>query len=150
MVSPVAKGSEQALYAALLSRADENPLIQVELKPNGHASILLFGKVQKEVIADRLRREFQIEAKLSKTSPLFVQRPIGTGTAEQNLDPIRDNDFWATVELIVKSNPIGTGNTYSRDVLWWQMAPSLYRIIEAIIFATLKQVLHGGPKTCRV
>ena len=57
------KGTEQKLYAGLLSLADEDPLIRVDLRADGLASVLLYGEVQKEVIADRLSREFNVKAR---------------------------------------------------------------------------------------
>lgn len=151
IVTPVIKGTEQKLYAGLLSLADEDPLIRVDLRADGVASVLLYGEVQKEVIADRLSREFNVKANFSNATPLFVERPINCGAAEQRLDPIRDNDFWATIGLIVEPKAFGTGNSYVRDVIWGQMMPSFYKAIETSVFTTLNQGLHGWPVTdCKV
>lgn len=151
IVTPLVKGDEQKLYASLISLSDEDPLIHVELRADGLASVLLYGEVQKEVIADRLSREFGVEAAFSKTSPLFVERPLSTGAAEQVLDPIRGNDFWASIGFIVEPNPFGTGNSYVREVIWGQMVPSFYRAVEDSVHATLKQGLNGWPvRDCKV
>lgn len=151
VVTPLIEGTEQQLYSGLIALADEDPFIQVNLKADGIASVLLYGEVQKEVIIDRLLQEFGVKAVFANTTPIFVERPLHKGAAEQCLDPIRNNDFWATIGLIVESNPFGTGNSYVSEVKWGQMAPSFYKAIEASVNATLNQGLYGWPVTdCNV
>jgi ribosomal protection tetracycline resistance protein len=144
-------GAEQAIYSALLALSDEDPLIKVRLKRNGSASVLLYGEVQKEIIAERLMREFGVEPTFSETSPLFFERPAGQGAAEQEIDPLRSNDFWATIGLVLEPNSFGAGNSYHREVPWGQMPPGFYRAIEESALETLEQGLHGWPVTdCRI
>lgn len=145
VINSAVPGTEQALYSALLSLSDEDPLIHVRLQKDRSMSVLLFGEVQKEVIEERLLREFGLVAKFSETTTIFFERLQGKGHATYEIDPLRHNDFWATVGLILEPNPIGTGNTYSREVPWGQMPPGFYRAIEESAFETLEQGLRGWP-----
>lgn len=113
--------------------------------------MLLYGEVQKEVIAERLLREFGVEADFSTTSPIYVERPIATGEAEYVIDPLRDNDFWATIGIRVSPTKIGEGNRYVRDVIFGLMPAGFYRIVEESIMKTLEQGLFGWRVTdCEV
>ena len=53
------------------------------------------------MIADRLRREFSVEAVFEQITPVYFERPIRTGEAVTELDRFGDHDFWATVGLLV-------------------------------------------------
>jgi ribosomal protection tetracycline resistance protein len=109
--------------------------------------VLLYGEVQKEVIAERLIREFGVEPDFSTTSPIYIERPIGIGEAEYVIDPLRGNDFWATIGVRLVPTEIGQGNKYVREVPWGQMPPAFYRAIEESAMETLEQGLLGWRVT---
>ncbi len=63
------------LHAALMSLADEDPLIQTRVGSKGEISVLLYGAVQQEVIAERLQRDFGVAAIFEAIKPLYFERP---------------------------------------------------------------------------
>jgi ribosomal protection tetracycline resistance protein len=151
VIRPQREEQQHALRAALIALSDEDPLIQIRIIPGGATSVLLYGEVQKEVITERLRREFGVETVFSITTPVYVERPIGIGEAELAIDPLRDNDFWATVGLKVSPTKIGEGNRYVRDVIFGLMPAAFYRIVEESVMRTLEQGLYGWRVTdCEV
>jgi ribosomal protection tetracycline resistance protein len=143
VVRPKRHGREQELHEALVLLSDEDPLIRASVTADGAASVLLYGEVQKEVIAERLIREFGVEAEFSTTSPIYIERPIGIGYAVHEIDPIRHNDFWATIGIRLIPHEIGKGNRFVREVPWGQMPPGFYRAIEESAMETLEEGLHG-------
>lgn len=140
-------GQQAQLHAALMALSDEDPLIRVRLTSDRSASLLLYGEVQKEVIAERLIREFGVESEFSVTSPIYFERPIGGGEAEYVIDRHGNYEFCATIGLKLVPGQIGDGNRYVREVTWGQMPPGFYRAIEESVMETLEQGLFGWPVT---
>jgi ribosomal protection tetracycline resistance protein len=69
------------LHAALVSLADEDPLIRARSDGGGATSVLLYGAVQQEVIAARLQRDFGVAAVFEEIRPVYLERPAGVGEA---------------------------------------------------------------------
>jgi ribosomal protection tetracycline resistance protein len=147
IVRPLKKKDEIRLHAALVSLSDEDPLIQTRPVAGGATSVLLYGEVQKEVIAERLKRDFRVEAIFSETLPVYLERPVGIGEAIHEFDPHLENEFPITIGLRVEPNAIGEGNIYTREVQWGLMPPGFYRAIEETALQTLQQGLYGWEVT---
>lgn len=81
VVHPVVPGPgpAHALHRALLALADSDPLIQARTEQDGTTSVLLYGEVQKEVIAATLLRDFGVQARFTPSRPRCTERPVGTG-----------------------------------------------------------------------
>ncbi|RLL70252.1 GTP-binding protein [Streptomyces sp. Z26] len=143
-------GRAAGLHAALAALADEDPLIRTRDTGDGATSVLLYGAVQREVIADRLRTA-GIEPVFAPIRPVHVERPVGTGESVTELRRHGGNDFWATVGLRVEPAPRGSGVTFARDVEWGTLPRAFHRAIEEAALRTLEQGLYGWEVTdCRV
>ncbi|MET8153681.1 GTP-binding protein [Actinoplanes sp. NPDC049668] len=139
-----ARPDEQArLHAALNMLADEDPLIRTRAVPGGGTSVLLYGAVQREVLADRLDRDFGVAAVFGEIRPVYFERVTGTGEHVVAFDPRRPNDFWATVGLRVEPGPPGSGLRYVREVQWGAVPPAFHRATEEAVRRTAEQGLHG-------
>jgi ribosomal protection tetracycline resistance protein len=147
VVRPLKKKDETRLHAALLSLSDEDPLIQTRPAGGGATSVLLYGEVQKEVIAERLKRDFGVEAVFSETLPVYLERPVGTGESLHEFDPHVTSEFPIMIGLRVGPNIIGEGNTFTREVPWGLMPAGFYRAIEETALQTLQQGLYGWKVT---
>ncbi|MEV8503700.1 translation factor GTPase family protein [Actinoplanes sp. NPDC051475] len=143
VVRPAHPGQEARLHAALAALADEDPLIRTRPAGDGRTSLLLYGAVQREVIAERLLREFGVEALFGDVRPVFVERLCGTGHAETAFDKHGGSDFWATVGLRVEPGPAGSGLRYVRDVEWGALPRAFHTATEDAVRATLEQGLYG-------
>lgn len=151
IVRPRRLGAGGALHAALTRLADEDPLIRTRTAGGGATSVLLYGAVQQEVLAERLEREFGIAAAFEQATPVYLERPAGAGDAVWEFDPRGPNDFWQTVGLRVELAPLGTGNTFTRRVQAGLLPRGYHRAIEDAAMATLAQGLHGwGVTDCSV
>ncbi len=147
VVQPQQRGQEPELHVALTELADEDPLIRTRNAGGGATSVLLYGAVQKEVIADRLEREFGVKAEFEQIQPVYFERPAGVGEALTEFDPLADNEFWQTIGLRVEPAPVGAGNSFVRQVEWGSLPRAYHRAIEDSAMRTLEQGLYGWEIT---
>ncbi|MFD0206418.1 MULTISPECIES: elongation factor G [Saccharothrix] len=147
VVRPARPGREAELHAALTRLADEDPLIRTRTIGGGATSVLLYGAVQREVIAERLAREFGIDAVFEQVRPVYFERPVGRGEAVHEFVPRGPNDFWQTVGVRVEPLPPGTGTTFTREAQLGLLPKAYHRAIEEAVTATLRQGLHGWEVT---
>ncbi|AEW99051.1 elongation factor G [Streptantibioticus cattleyicolor] len=145
----VPRRPEQAprLHAALTVLADRDPLIGARTVPGRGTAVLLYGEVQKEVIAETLRREFGVEADFEPTRVRYLERPVGRGEAAEVLDRHRRPDFWATVGLRVEPGGSGTGVVFRRETELGALPAAFDRAVVDSVHGTLRQGLHGWPVT---
>ncbi|MGH3400282.1 MAG: GTP-binding protein, partial [Streptosporangiaceae bacterium] len=140
-------GQAARLHTALLSLADEDPLIRARAAGGGATSVLLYGAVQQEVIAARLERDFGVTAEFQPIRPVYFERPTGRGEACEQIQRHGPNDFIATVGLRVEPGPPGTGVSFSRQVEYGALPRAFHRAIEDSALATLEQGLSGWEVT---
>jgi ribosomal protection tetracycline resistance protein len=143
LVRPRDPAQQVRLHAALTTLADEDPLIRTRAVPGGGTSVLLYGAVQREVLTDRLARDFGLEAEFGEVRPVYFERVIGTGDCVIAFDPLRANDFWATVGLRVEPGPPGSGLRYRRDVQPGAVPPAFHRATEEAVRRAVEQGPHG-------
>ncbi|MFJ2028757.1 GTP-binding protein [Streptosporangium sp. NPDC087985] len=147
VVTPRTPGEERILHAALAALAEQDPLIGTRTLKTGQTSVLLYGEVQKEVIAETLVREFGVEADFEPSSVVYLERPAGVGEALQEISRHGRNDLWATVGLRVEPGRTGSGLTYVREVELGSLPLAFQRAIEETVEPTLRRGLSGWPVT---
>ncbi|MFI0738994.1 GTP-binding protein [Streptomyces sp. NPDC021100] len=136
------------LYAALAALADQDPLIGTRPLPDGAGtSLLLYGEVQKEIIAATLGEEFGIEAVFEESRTVFRERPTGSGAAYEGIDRHRTPAFWATIGLRVDPGAPGSGVAFRRETELGAIPLGFDRAIEETARRTLEQGLYGWPVT---
>ncbi|MEV4703107.1 translation factor GTPase family protein [Actinoplanes sp. NPDC049316] len=143
LVTPRHPGLEARLHAALTSLADEDPLIRTRAAGGGRTSVLLYGAVQREVIAERLARDFGVEAVFGDVQPVYAERLTGTGHAETAFDKRGGSDFWATIGLRVAPGPAGSGLRYRNGAEWGAVPRAFHVATEEAVRRTLDQGLYG-------
>jgi ribosomal protection tetracycline resistance protein len=108
--------------------------------------VLLYGEVQKEVIAARLLAEAGVEAVFEDGRTVYIERPRGVGEAVEDMNRRRRApDFWATIGLRVEPAPPGAGNTFRRSTELGALPHAFDRAIEETVHGTLEQGLRGWP-----
>ncbi|NJP32890.1 GTP-binding protein [Micromonospora thermarum] len=130
----------EALHAALLDLADADPLIRTRPAPGGGTGVLLYGDVQREVLAATLAGAYGVEAEFTPGDLVHVERLVGAGEAVE----IIGNGFLGTVGLRVEP---GEGVTYRLAVELGSLPLSFHAAIEETVFAALDQGVHGWPVT---
>jgi ribosomal protection tetracycline resistance protein len=143
LVRPAHPGDQARLHAALSSLADEDPLINTRAAGRGETSVLLYGAVQREVLAERLIRDFGVEAVFGEIQPVYFERLSGAGSALIEFDKHGGSDFWATVGLRVEPGEPGSGLRLRRDVEWGALPRAFHKATDEAIHATLEQGLSG-------
>ena len=104
------------LRVALAQLAEQDPLIDVRQDDSRRQlSVSLYGEVQKEVIQATLANEFGLEVTFRETTPIYIERPIGTGEAIEILHA-ESNPFLATIGLRVDPAPNGSGIDFRLQV----------------------------------
>ena len=153
-VAPVRHEDHVALRSALTQLAEQDPLINVRSDAAGRElAVSLYGEVQKEVIQATLAADFGIEAVFRETTPLCVERPLGTGEAVEVLNQ-PSNPFHATIGLRVEPGPADSGVDFRLRVDFRAVPLFVYRNLDEFagsmaqyVRDTLREGLHGWPVT---
>ncbi|MGW1952670.1 GTP-binding protein [Streptomyces sp. NPDC001920] len=143
VVVPAAGTDRRALHQALTRLAEQDPLIDLrhdEIRQETFVS--LYGEVQKEVIQATLADEFGLDVTFRGTTPLCVERPVGSGAAVE-FKKKDDNPFLATVGLRVDPAPTGSGVDFRLEVELGSMPYAFFKAVEDTVRETLGQGLHG-------
>ena len=116
VVVPVKPDDGQPLRVALAQLAEQDPLIDVRQDDSRHElSVSLYGEVQKEVIQATLAGDYGIDVTFRETTPIYVERLIGTGEAVEILHA-ESNPFLATIGLRIGPAPEGSGIEFRLEV----------------------------------
>ncbi|HZQ81670.1 MAG TPA: translation factor GTPase family protein [Gaiellaceae bacterium] len=97
----VSAADQERLHLALTQLAEQDPLIAFRQSARGELLVSLYGEVQKEVIEATLTAEYGLEVSFSATSPILVERPLGTGEGIELLGA-EGNRFHAQLGLRVE------------------------------------------------
>jgi ribosomal protection tetracycline resistance protein len=137
------------LHAALTSLADEDPLIHAQVVPGGATEVLLYGEVQKEVIAERLAVEHGVEAGFEPSRIVCVERPVGVGEAVEEFGrrgPALGR-FWATVGLRVEPGARESGVTFRYETELGALPRAFHTAIEETVHLASRRGPQGWAVT---
>jgi ribosomal protection tetracycline resistance protein len=154
VVVPVRHGDHVALRSALTQLAEQDPLINVRSdEAGGELAVSLYGEVQKEVIQATLAADFGVEVAFRETTPLYIERPRGTGEAVEVLNQ-PSNPFLATIGLRVEPAPAGSGVHFGLRVDFRGVPLFVYRNLDEFgasmaryVRHALREGLRGWPVT---
>ncbi len=142
------------LHAAMSELAEQDPLINVrqdDLRQEIYVS--LYGEVQKQVIEATLAAEYGLRADFRGTTPICVERPVRTGTAQEILHA-PENPLLATLAFRIDPAAPGSGNEFRLEVGHEEVPLYIYKNMDGFAAAmrqyvteTLRQGLHGWPVT---
>ncbi|PWI44921.1 TetM/TetW/TetO/TetS family tetracycline resistance ribosomal protection protein [Streptomyces sp. ICBB 8177] len=142
-------GAATRLHAALLELADRDPLIHAEAEPDGTTRVLLYGEVQREIIAAILVREYGIEADFAPSAIICTERPAGSAEAceEMAWRAPTPGGMWATVGLRVEPLTRGSGNAFRYETELGALPPAFHRAVEESVHAGLREGPGGWAVT---
>ncbi len=133
-----------ALLGALAQLAEQDPLIDLRQDDvRQEIYLALYGEVQKEVIRETLATDFGIEVEFRETTPICIERPIGTGAAVERAP----RPFIATVGLRIDPAPIGSGVAFQLEVEFGSLPLAFHKAVDESVHETLRQGLYGWPVT---
>ncbi|GHH00388.1 elongation factor G [Streptomyces lanatus] len=142
IVAPAGDTDRRALHQALTRLAEQDPLIDLrhdEVRQETFVS--LYGEVQKEVIQATLADDFGLDVTFRETTPLCVERPVGSGAAVE-FNKKDGNPFLATVGLRIDPAQVGSGVEFRLEVELGSMPYAFFKAVEDTVRETLDQ---GGP-----
>ena len=154
VVVPRDPADKEGLRVALGQLAEQDPLINVRQDDTRQEiSVSLYGEVQKEVIQATLANEFGLEVTFRETTPIYVERPLGTGEAIEILHA-DSNPFLATIGLRIEPAAEGSGIDFRLDVETRTVPLYLYKTLEGFcermdqyVRQTLQEGLFGWQVT---
>nr|WP_179791796.1 TetM/TetW/TetO/TetS family tetracycline resistance ribosomal protection protein [Actinopolymorpha rutila] len=154
VVVPVRTGDKGGLHVALTQLAEQDPLINLRQDDVAQEMyVSLYGEVQKEVIEATLALEYGIDVTFRETTPICVERVLGTGAAVEVLGK-DGNPFLSTVGLRVDPAPIGSGVQVELDVKLELIPLYVFKSVEefrqalrSTVAETFRQGLHGWQVT---
>jgi ribosomal protection tetracycline resistance protein len=149
-IVPVRGAERNALHAALSQLAEQDPLINLRLdEQRQELFVSLYGEVQKEVIQDILRNDFQIEVAFSESTTICAERLVGSGEALDLLGKAH-NPFLATLGLRIEPALPGSGivvrltaRTETIPIYVYKSIELFQLALEETIRETLQQGLYG-------
>jgi ribosomal protection tetracycline resistance protein len=130
IVVPRRAEDKGAVRAALAQLAEQDPLIDVRQDDRRHElAVSLYGEVQKEVLQATLANDFGLDVGFRETTPICVERPVGTGEAVELLHA-ESNPFLATVGLRVEPAPVDSGIEFRLGVERHSVPMYVYKTVE--------------------
>jgi ribosomal protection tetracycline resistance protein len=142
------------LRVALAQLAEQDPLISVRQDDTRQEiSVSLYGEVQKEVLQATLANEFELDVTFRETTPIYIERPTGTGEAVEILHA-DSNPFLATIGLRVDRASDDSGIDFRLRVETRTVPLYIYKTLERFteqmgqyVRQTLAQGLCGWQVT---
>ncbi|MDQ7807204.1 GTP-binding protein [Amycolatopsis sp. A133] len=128
-------GAETRLHQALRELCDQDPLLGLRVE-RGALSVRAYGEVQIEVLLERLREDFGLDARFAPPEPVHVEKPVGVGEAVQFLDRLGPGDPVATVGLRVAPGRTGSGVRYEPAVERGSLPRAFHTAIEQTVYRT--------------
>lgn len=140
---------EQAarLRSALLTLADQDPLIHARPTVAGATALLLYGEVQMEVLAATLAQDFGIEADFAPGRVRFLKRPRGVGEACEEMPWHHGTRFWATIGLRMEPGPHASGGVFTYETELGALPRAFHQAIEETVHTSMATGLTGAPVT---
>ncbi len=146
-----------ALFAALTDLAEQDPLINLRQDDaRGELFLSLYGEVQREIVAQTLAAEHDIDVTFRSVTPICIERPRGTASAIETIPRHRspDRPFLATVGLTIAPLPPASGVTFALDVKVGSIPMHVFGTVDAFrdamdraVRESLAQGLHGWALT---
>jgi ribosomal protection tetracycline resistance protein len=143
VVAPARPEDAGRLKVALTQLAEQDPLIDVRQDDSlQELSVSLYGEVQKEVIGATLASEYGLEVTFREATPIYVERPVGTGEAVELLHA-ESNPFHATIGLRVEPAPAGSGNEFVLEIDTRTVPLYLYKTLDSFAEHMAGYVRHA-------
>jgi elongation factor G len=118
-VEPKTKGDQEKMGLALNRLAQEDPSFRVSSDPeSGQTIIKGMGELHLEIIVDRMKREFKVEANVG--APQVAYRETITRTVEQDYTHKKQtggSGQYAKVKIRFEPLPAGSGFEFENDVV---------------------------------
>ena len=147
-VEPKTKGDQEKMGQALARLATEDPSFRVAVdKESGQTVIKGMGELHLEIIVDRMKREFKVEANVG--APQVAYRETITRTSEVDYTHKKQSGGsgqFARVKIRFEPMPAGSGFEFENDVVGGSVPKEYIPGVEKGLKGSLENgVLAGFP-----
>ncbi|MCE9579292.1 MAG: elongation factor G [Deltaproteobacteria bacterium] len=136
--------AKERLDFALAKMVDEDPTFRVqEDAETGQTIIRGMGELHLEIIVDRMKREYGVQAKAGKPQVVYRETVLGEATAEATFDrEVGEQGIHGEATCIVRSRPRGSGLSFDRKLENDLLIPEVWK---AAAMQGLKDAASSGP-----
>jgi len=153
-IEPKTQAEKEKLDFGLTKLADEDPTFRFgEDAETGQTIIRGMGELHLDIIVDRLRREYGVDANVGRPQVVHRETLAKAGTGEARFERVVDDEtLFGHAKLRVAPRPRGSGNELRLDLPRPVVVPGAPRVPEtpqAIIDAALegaREAMRSGPE----
>ena len=153
-IEPKSQAEKEKLDLGLSKLADEDPTFRFGEDPEtGQTIIRGMGELHLDIMADRLRREYGVEAQVGRPQVVYRETLAGSAEAEARFErQIEDDTLFGQARVRVAARPRGSGNEVRLALVAPEQVPGGARIPEtprAILEAALEgatEAMRSGPE----
>jgi elongation factor G len=147
-VEPKTKGDQDKMGEALHKLGQEDPSLRIKSdEETGQTLLSGMGELHLEIIVDRMKREFNVEANVGK--PQVAYRETITTKVEHETKFVRQSGGrgqYGHVVLVIEPNEMGKGYTFENVIKGGAIPKEYIKPIEAGIVGAMETgVLAGFP-----
>ncbi len=118
-IEPNSKGDQEKMGMALSRLAKEDPSFRVKSdEESGQTIIAGMGELHLDIIVDRMKREFKVEANIGQ--PQVAYRETVSRRAEVDYTHKKQSGGsgqFARVKIVIEPNETGAGNAFSSEIV---------------------------------
>jgi len=142
-IEPRTQAAKQRLDFALGKMVEEDPTFRVRIDDEtGQTLISGMGELHLDVIVDRLRREYSVEAAVGRPQVVYRETIQTTASAESTFErKLKEADLYGKVACRVTPRERGSGVSVTSELQADAMPPA---IVEAAL-AGLDEATQSGP-----
>ena len=153
-IEPKTQAEKEKLDFGLAKLADEDPTFRFgEDTETGQTIIRGMGELHLDIMVDRLRREYGVDAHVGRPQVVHRETLAGTAEAEARFErQVGDETLFGQARVRVAARPRGSGNLVKLAVAMPEQVPGAPKIPEpprAILEAALEgatEAMRSGPE----
>ncbi len=140
--------AKERLDFALIKMCDEDPTFRVkEDAETGQTLISGMGELHLEIIVDRMRREYGVQAKAGKPQVVYRETAMGEGEGSAVFErELKEQAIYGEASCRVSSRARGTGMEFKNQVTPLSAVPPLSEVVIAAAMQGLRDAASSGPQ----
>lgn len=147
-IEPKTKADQEKMSLALQKLAEEDPTFKVELKPDTNQTLISgMGELHLDIIVDRLKREFKVEANIGQPQVAYRETIKSTSEAEGKfIRQTGGRGQYGHVFLTLEPKEMGEGTEFVNKIVGGAIPREFIPAVEKGVNEAIKKgVLAGYP-----
>ena len=136
--------AKERMDFALGKMVEEDPTFRVKVDPDtGQTLISGMGELHLEIIVDRMKREYGVQARAGKPQVVYRETVLGEGEGSAVFErDLKEQAIYGAATCKVRGRPRGTGMDFQRALPAASLVPD---VIVAAAMQGLKDAASSGP-----